>query len=112
MTKGLNIGVIGANGFIGSHLVSNLLKVNNINNLSLFGRSENSVLELTNSKIEYFQIDLKNNQSYIDKLKNLDLIFYLASDTIPSNSWNNPMIEFSDNIIPFIEFLETINIRV
>ena len=108
MTKGLNIGVIGANGFIGSHLVSNLLKVNNINNLSLFCRSENSVLELTNSKIEYFQIDLKNNQSYIDKLKNLDLIFYLASDTIPSNSWNNPMIEFSDNIIPFIEFLETI----
>jgi UDP-glucose 4-epimerase len=108
MIKGLNVGVIGANGFIGSHLVIKLMDIVNIDKLCLFGRSEKSNVEILNAKIEYYQIDLKHNQSYINKLKNLDLIFYLASDTIPSNSWNSPMIEFSDNIIPFIEFLETI----
>lgn len=113
MIKNLNIGIIGSNGFIGSHLVNKLIDIDDKINLSLFGRSEYSKLDVQNPKVNYFKIDLKHKESYLNHIQNLDLIYYLASDTIPSNSWNNPMIEFSDNIIPFIEFLEAIkNTRI
>ena len=115
MIKGLNIGVIGANGFIGKHLTLEIIKNYTHNKILLFGRSnKNENINFDKcTNVEYLQIDLTDKNSYHNKFKDLDLIYYLASDTIPIKSWENPVFELNSNILPFLEFLEEIkNSRV
>lgn len=100
----LNVAIIGANGFIGSHLSNELSKFENIN-LFLFGRSVNSVLS---DRFNYNQIDLLNRNQIELLFKDIDVVYYLASYTIPSSSWENPSLEIEQNLIPFISFTETI----
>lgn len=98
----MNIAIIGANGFIGKHLI-NELSENNQYNLFLFGRSENSQ---NHSNFNYSKIDLNNSVELLQSFKNIDIIYYLASESIPSSTWDNPKSEIENNLLPFINFLE------
>ncbi len=100
----MNIAIIGANGFIGKHLVDSLSK-NSQNDLFLFGRSEDY---LSNSNLNYKKIDLFNSIQNSEYFKNIDFIYYLVSASIPSSTWENPSLEIENNLIPFITFLECI----
>ena len=101
----MNIAIIGANGFIGKHLTQLLTKDKNIS-LYLFGRSKTNS---TNIKCPYTSIDLLNSDQIISSFKKIDLVYYLASDSIPSSSWDNAKNECEYNLIPFINFLECIS---
>ncbi|MCA6437463.1 MAG: NAD-dependent epimerase/dehydratase family protein [Bacteroidetes bacterium] len=101
----LNVAVIGSNGFIGSHLTNYLLTQKNIH-LTLFGRSSRSS---SNSNILYHQINLMDSASNANYFKDIDLIYYLVSETIPANSWANPLIDVEKNLIPFLTFTECIS---
>ncbi len=101
----INVAIIGSNGFIGSHLTNLLLKKDNIN-LHLFGRSKESILDIP---IEYNQINLLNNVENANYFKNIDLVYYLASETIPANSWENPLVDVQKNLVPFLTFLEAVS---
>jgi UDP-glucose 4-epimerase len=98
----MNVAVIGANGFIGRHLVE-LLSTNPDINLSLFGRSSHSSFK------NYQRIDLNDKKFIGDHFKNIDYVFYLASESIPANSWDKPMFEIEKNLVPFINFLECVS---
>lgn len=100
----MNVAIIGSNGFIGSHL-TNKLSLNSNLNLYLFGKKEQSVFS---SSYPYFQIDLLNKDLITTQFSNIDLIYYLASETIPATSWENPIIEIEKNLKPFIHFTECI----
>lgn len=93
------IAVIGANGFIGKHLVKSLLQNKDLH-LNLFGRSAQS--EFSN----YKQIDLLDREFITSHFTGVDYVFYLASETIPANSWNNPHLEIEKNLTPFLSFME------
>ncbi len=99
-----NVAIIGSNGFIGSHLAQKLMLIPTIN-LHLFGRSEKS---LFNNNLPYTQLDIKNNTTFDKIFNNIDIVYYLASSTIPSSSWDSPIIEIENNLIPFIRFMEAI----
>ncbi len=99
-----NVAIIGSNGFIGSHLAQKLMLIPTIN-LHLFGRSEKS---LFNNNLPYTQLDIKNNTTFDKIFNNIDIVYYLASSTIPSSSWESPIIEIENNLIPFIRFMEAI----
>lgn len=101
----MNVAIIGASGFIGSHLVEALGK-NPSFDLHLFGKRDNS---LFGDKHKYYPIDLLNTQQIEKSFKNIDFVYYLASETIPVTSWDNPTIEIEKNLIPFINFIETIS---
>ncbi len=98
----MKIGIIGSNGFIGKHLSKELSEITGVS-LQLFGRSEMSTSE---SGLNYKQIDLLNSNQLIHDLDEIDLVYYLASDSIPASSWENPFFEIENNLIPFINFLD------
>ncbi len=100
----MNIAIIGANGFIGKHLVNQLSENKNFK-LFLFGRSETSVFQ---KEFNYTQIDLNNSKQILNSFNNIDVVYYLASASIPASSWENPKSEIENNLIPFINFLECI----
>lgn len=98
-----NIAVIGANGFIGKHLCEALLKHDQIK-LRLFGRTPVSDVDLP---APYVQLDLMDVSQLRKEFASVDLVYYLASGSIPSTSWNDPKFEVEKNLLPFITFLET-----
>ena len=85
----MNIAIVGSNGFIGKHLVDHLSE-NQDNNLFLFGRNEASLYK---TDFKYTQIDLNNSNQILKSFKNIDIVFYLASASIPASSWENPKSE-------------------
>jgi UDP-glucose 4-epimerase len=100
-----HVAIIGSNGFIGSHLTTFLSQKSNVD-LHLFGRSDDSVFSNTFS---YKKIDLLNSTQNTRDFKNIDIIYYLVSETIPANSWENPLIDVEKNLIPFLTFTECIS---
>jgi len=100
-----NVAIIGSNGFIGGHL-ANLLLQKSFINLHLFGRSNKSIF---NKNVIYNQIDLLNNQQNSVYFKDIDIVYYLASETIPANSWANPLVDIEKNLTPFLIFAECLS---
>jgi UDP-glucose 4-epimerase len=100
----LNVAIIGANGFIGKHLVEHLSLTPSIK-LFLFGR-ENNTFE--SSDMICHKIDLMDIDQIKVQFSSIDVVYYLASATIPSSSWENPIIEFEKNLFPFLTFTENI----
>lgn len=100
----MNIAIIGSNGFIGSHL-TNYISQNEENKIVLFGRNENSILK---NNLPYHQLDSLDQDQFDLIFSNIDLVYYLASATIPSSSWENPAIEIEKNLLPFLNFTEKI----
>lgn len=99
-----NIAIIGSNGFIGSHLTETLWLKNEYN-LHLFGNND---VNFFSNKLPYKKINLNDRKEIDQSFANIDLIYYLASATIPWSSWNNPVIELENNLMPFVNFLESI----
>ena len=100
----MNVSIIGANGFIGKNLTNKLIQ-NKSYKLKLFGRTSNG---LNIPSIPYDQINLNNKEEIIEKVGDSDVVYYLASSSIPSESWDNPIREAQDNLFPFLNFLEAI----
>ena len=100
----MNIAIIGANGFIGKHLVYQLSE-NKDFKLFLFGTNETSPFP---ENYIYSKIHLNNTNELTKSFKNIDVVFYLASASIPASTWDNPKSEIENNLLPFINFLECI----
>src|ERR1700752_1055054 len=96
------VAVIGSNGFIGKHLTETLSQNPSIE-LCLFGKANVSAF---GDKYAYHKLDLLNSPQVNSYFEDVDLVYYLASETIPATSWDNPFIEIEKNLLPFINFLE------
>ncbi|MES2568260.1 MAG: NAD-dependent epimerase/dehydratase family protein [Bacteroidota bacterium] len=101
----MNVAVIGSNGFIGSHLTQKLSQVPHIS-IFLFGRNEFSIFK---NKYPYTQLNLSDTNQIKDNFKNIDVVYYLASATIPSSSWEDPTSELEKNLLPFMIFTECVS---
>lgn len=100
----MNVAVIGSNGFIGKALVERLSAEKNLK-LILFGRSEHSA---NSPELPYKKINFFNKTELQNDFKGIDIVYYLASETIPATSWENPNIEIEKNLIPFINLLDVL----
>lgn len=96
------VAIIGANGFIGSNLTRKLAENDQVE-LMLFGRGEKSV---SGDNIPYRQINLNDSEQLAGYFSGIDVVYFLASETIPATSWNNPKLEITNNLLPFVNFLE------
>lgn len=97
----INVAILGANGFIGKHLTKALMSNAQLK-ITLFGRGSSNDLS---DKLPYHQLDLNDLHKLEKYFKDTEVVYYLASDSIPSSSWNDPKFEVERNLLPFINFL-------
>lgn len=103
--ENINIAIIGSNGFIGRHLTERLAAEKNTR-LFLFSKNDASAF---GSSFPYKKLDLDNKAQLAADFAHIDFIYYLASETIPSTSWENPVMDIEKNLLPFIHFTESIS---
>lgn len=101
----LKVAIIGSSGFIGRNLIQRLKSETEVE-LFLFGKSE---VSKNGNEFPYKKIDFFNKADLEQNFSNIDVVYYLASETIPASSWHNPLIEVEKNLIPFINLLEVIS---
>lgn len=95
--------VIGGNGFIGSHLLDALLESGW--RVVVYDR----VLEQYRPQlpsVEYVLADLENLQMLTTVLARADVVFHLASTTIPETANRAPVFDIQSNLIPTVRLLE------
>lgn len=89
--------VLGANGFLGSHLVDSLNE--NKHFVRAFDKYVDDKTRFNYSKnIEIFHGEFLNESDLAKSLENIDYVFHFISTTTPISSEDNPLVEIDTNI--------------
>lgn len=99
--------VLGGDGFIGSHLVENLLtrKLN----IRVFEKSENHRLKNLNhvrKKIDLFFGDFRKKSDLSNAAKGIDFVFHFISLSTPASTADKAKKDIQDNLINTINLLD------
>jgi UDP-glucose 4-epimerase len=98
--KNKKVLVTGGAGFIGSHLVDRLVKINAlvtvVDNLSA-GNLKN--LELSKNNINFQKVDICNFKAISKLIKSQDIVFHLAANADVPVSIKNPHYDFKNNVL-------------
>lgn len=95
--------VVGGNGFIGSHLVDALLA--DSWKVVVYDRAPERYRRPLD-RVEYVLGDLENTGVLASALSQTDVVFHVASTTIPKSSNDNPVFDIQSNLISVVRFLE------
>lgn len=95
--------VIGGCGFIGSHVVDNLL-ANGCEVRVLDRRAELFRAPLEN--VEYVMSDLSDTAQIFEALEGIDAVVHLASTTVPATSNIDPIADVQGNLVAMLRLLE------
>ena len=87
--------VIGGAGFIGTHLVGELLNTGRI--VRIVGRRDPSLIHIPKG-VEYFQGDIRNRDFIFEALQDVDEIVDFAYSSVPKTSYENPILDITDNL--------------
>ena len=99
----MNALVLGGNGFIGSHVVDNLLKAGH--SVRVFDRSpERFRSPLPN--VEYRTGLFGDSFSIAEALTGVDVVYHLIGTTLPGTSNLNPTADIEDNLIGTVALLQ------
>jgi UDP-glucose 4-epimerase len=95
--------VIGGAGFIGSHLVNELLETGRV--VRVVGRRELPLLQVP-EKVEYFQGDIRNHDFIHNALQDVDEVVDLAYSSVPKTSYENPILDINENLPGSVRLFE------
>ncbi|MBT3864703.1 NAD-dependent epimerase/dehydratase family protein [Candidatus Peregrinibacteria bacterium] len=99
--------VLGADGFLGSHLVDGLLsKGFEVRAFARFSEGKSKNLEHLRDKIEFVAGDFLNQDDIDKATKDIDIVFHFVSFTTPASSINDPLIDIDTNIRGTVQLLE------
>lgn len=103
--------VTGGAGFIGTHLISRLLKEKHdvicVDNFTL-GKQENVDKFLSNKKYKFYNININETEKFCEILKNeeIDFIYHLAANSDIQKGGKNPNIDYNDTFMTTYSVLE------
>ena len=97
--------VLGGGGFIGTHLVKELLSTGK--SVRVLERP-NTMKVLQHENLEWIEGDFGNKQDIIRSLQNVDVVFHLVSTTQPQTSNLNTLFDVESNLLNTLVFLEEI----
>ena len=87
--------VIGGTGFVGAHLVRELLKTGR--DVLVVGRKERGLVSLPGN-VAYLQGDFSNREFIANALRGVDEIVDLAYSSVPKTSYESPLLDITDNL--------------
>lgn len=97
--------VLGANGFLGSHVVDQLIGQNHF--VRAFDKYFDANTKFNSSKnIEIFQGEFLNETDLNRALNEIDFVFHFISTTTPISSESNPVVEVDTNIRYSVELFQ------
>ncbi len=105
--KGKKILVTGGTGFVGSHLVPELVRLGA--RVTIVSRGDSTAVSGT----EHIQLDLedpKSSKDLADVLTDVDVLIHLASNANVGYSINNPGLALKENIQTTIHLLEGVRL--
>ena len=103
----MNILVLGGDGFLGSHVVDQLVPTGH--EITVFDRFPYRIsrnLEHHRNSIRFISGEFQNRDDLFKALSGKDIVYHFVSATNPAASWNDPLIEVEENIRSSIMFFE------
>jgi len=99
--------VLGADGFIGSHLTEALVQKGfSIRVFDLFKDGKSKNLEHLKEKIEFFSGNFLNQADISQAIEGCMYVFHFISLTTPASSMNDPLIDIDGNIKGSVNLLQ------
>lgn len=95
--------IVGGNGFIGTHLVDRLLESGH--SVRIYGRGPNRFRAVP-QRAEYVQGELGNYGLIREAIEGMEVVYHLASTTLPKTSNDDPIYDVRSNLIDTIQLLE------
>jgi UDP-glucose 4-epimerase len=100
----MNFLLIGGNGFIGSHLIDVLNKNNHkVRVYDLYMEKHRAPLH----NVDYRIHSIDDLSALYEAMLNIDIVFHLASSSVPSTSNQNPIHDVQGNLITSLNILNT-----
>jgi UDP-glucose 4-epimerase len=95
--------IVGGNGFIGTHLISALLRGGH--RVSVYDRTPPRT-DFDWHSVQYFHSAQADPLTRRRLLKDCDCVYYLASTTVPSTSNSDPPADIEENLVTAVRFLD------
>jgi UDP-glucose 4-epimerase len=96
--------VIGANGFLGSHLVDALADLGH--EVTAFDRFSSQGSQYTSENVRPYVGDFLNTSDLAEALRGQELVFHFLSTTNPATADSEPTLDIRTNISQSVEFFK------
>ncbi len=104
-----NVALVGASGFIGSHLVDALLQIGcNVSALSRHMPGLISPASQLNPLLQCHSFDIRDEEKLDSFICGSDIVIHLASSSLPHNSNKFPHDDVNSNLIGSLNLLEAV----
>lgn len=100
----MRILVLGGTGFIGSHIVDELL--NHGHYVRVLDRTLKYKQGNFPSQVEYIESDFSNYFVILEALTDIDIVMHLVSSTVPGTSNLNPIADIQANLVNSVELFK------